>query len=60
MDENQVHCPWCGDTVVAVSTVTTNQNGEVRVRKCPKCDTILSAYLAEEGVVLQKVRTFTA
>lgn len=58
MEEGQAQCPWCGDTAVALLTVTTNQNGEVKVRKCPKCDTILSAYLAEGGTVLKKVRTF--
>jgi ribosomal protein S27AE len=56
--EKQVKCPWCGELMTPVVSVSPRQYGDVKERKCPKCNAVIAAYLDEPGVILEKVRIF--
>lgn len=56
--ETEVKCVWCGEVVVPQVKIVHNDYGNVKERRCPRCDAILAAYLEEEGGVLEKVRSF--
>ena len=56
--ERQVKCHWCGEQVTPVVNISTKQYGDVKERRCPKCDAVIAAYLDEPGVILEKVRLF--
>jgi len=51
-------CPWCGEEVVPQVKVFHNRYGDVKERRCPKCKSVISAYLDEKRVVLDKLRLF--
>jgi len=56
--EKQVNCPWCSELVTPVVNVSAKEHGNVKERKCPKCNQVLAAYLDEPGLVLETVRTY--
>lgn len=56
--ETEVKCVWCGEVVVPQVRIVHNDYGNVKERRCPRCNAILAAYLEEEGGVLEKVRSF--
>ena len=56
--EKQVKCPWCDEQVTPVANISTKQGGNVKERRCPKCNAVIAAYLDEPGVILEKVRLF--
>ena len=56
--ETEVKCVWCGEVVVPQVKIVHNDYGNVKERRCPRCNAILAAYLEEEGRVLEKVRSF--
>jgi len=56
--EEKVKCPWCGDTVVPQVRVFHNRYGDIKERRCPKCKSVMAAYLDEKRVVLEKLRLF--
>lgn len=56
--EKEVKCPWCGENVTPEVRLLSNQYGDVRERRCPKCNNVLAAYLEQEGDFLKKMRTF--
>lgn len=56
--ETEVKCVWCGEVVVPQVKIIRNDYGNVKERRCPRCNAILAAYLEEEGGVLEKVRSF--
>ena len=56
--EKEVQCAWCEETVVPQVKIVNKENGNVKERRCPKCSGILAAYLEEERLVLEKVRSF--
>ncbi len=56
--ETEVKCVWCGEVVVPQVKIIHNDYGNVKERRCPRCNAILAAYLEEEGGVLEKVRSF--
>ena len=51
-------CVWCGEEVDVIERVLKKDYGEVKERRCPRCDGILAAYLIENEPVLQEVRVF--
>lgn len=55
----EVKCPWCGEVGIEpkVNRIK-NDYGNVIERRCPKCGKVLAAYLTEEGLFLEKMRTF--
>jgi formate dehydrogenase maturation protein FdhE len=56
--ETEVKCVWCGEVVVPQLRTIHNDYGNVKERRCPRCNAILAAYLEEEERVLEKVRSF--
>ena len=56
--ETEVKCVWCGEVVVPQVRIIHKDYGNVKERRCPRCNAILAAYLEEEGRVLDKVRSF--
>jgi hypothetical protein len=56
--ETEIKCVWCGEVVVPQVRIIHNDCGNVKERRCTRCNTILAAYLEEEGRVLDKVRSF--
>lgn len=56
--EKEVRCPWCGEVVVPEVHLLHKKYGDVRERKCPKCNKVLAAYLEQAGNFLPKIRTF--
>jgi hypothetical protein len=57
--EKEVKCAWCEETMIPTTSSDKNNSGEIKVRKCSKCENIIAAYLDEgEKKVLEKVRTF--
>jgi len=56
--ETEVKCVWCGEVVVPQVRIIHKDYGNVKERRCPRCNAILAAYLEEEGQVLEKVRSF--
>ncbi len=56
--DKHMKCPWCSKFVMPVIGSTSNDYGNVKERRCPRCNAILAAYLEEEGGVLEKVRSF--
>ena len=56
--EKEVKCPWCGEMVMPQVRLFNNGYGDVRERKCPKCNKVLAAYLEQAEDFLDKVRTF--
>ena len=58
MTEQEIRCAWCNETVVPVVQSSSSPQGSVTERKCPRCNKLLSAYLAEKDDVLKSVRSF--
>jgi ribosomal protein S27AE len=58
--EKEVRCAWCGEAVSPEVKIIRNEMGEIKERRCPKCNAVLAAYLDEKRTVLGKVRTFTS
>jgi uncharacterized protein with PIN domain len=56
--ETEVKCVWCGEVVVPQVRIIHKDHGNVKERRCPRCNAILAAYLEEEEPVLGKVRSF--
>jgi len=56
--EEKIKCPWCGEEVVPQFRVFYNSYGDIKERRCPKCKSVISAYLDEKRVVLDKIRLF--
>lgn len=56
--ETEVKCTLCGEMVVLHIRIIHNDYGNVKERRCPRCNAILAAYLEEERRVLEKVRSF--
>ena len=56
--ETEVKCTLCGETVVPQIRIIHNDYGNVKERRCPRCNAILAAYLEEKRRVLDKVRSF--
>ena len=56
--EKKVKCPWCQEEAVATFSKGKSEYGDIVSRRCGKCDKIISSYLDEGKVVLEKVRTF--
>ena len=56
--EKEVKCAWCGELVSPAVKTVRNENGEIKERRCPKCNSMVGAYLDEKRTVLAKVRTF--
>ena len=56
--EEKVKCPWCSEEVVPQVRVFRNNYGDIKERRCPKCKSVMAAYLDEKGIVLNKVRSF--
>ena len=56
--DKEVKCPWCQkETVVSVSK-DKSEYGDILVRKCGECNKVISSYLDEGKIILEKVRTF--
>lgn len=55
----EIKCPWCGEVVVE-PTLTHKQNDHSTIieRRCVKCGNVIAAYSENEGMFLQKIRTF--
>ena len=55
----EIKCAWCGEVGIKpeVNRIK-NDYGNVIERRCPKCGKVLAAYLEEEGLFLEKMRTF--
>ncbi|MBI4187265.1 MAG: hypothetical protein HY530_07185 [Chloroflexi bacterium] len=56
--EKEVKCPWCGEIAAPELRIFHGDYGEVKERRCPKCNSILAAYLNKERPGLERVRTF--
>ena len=51
-------CAWCGEKVDVIEKVLKKDYGEVKERRCSRCEGILAAYLVENEPVLPEVRVF--
>lgn len=56
--EQEVVCPWCEKETVPKMVILRKEHGNVRERRCAKCNKILAAYLVEEGNFMGNVRKF--
>lgn len=56
--EKEVVCPWCEEKSVPKVVILKKENGDVRERRCSKCNKILAAYLVGEGGFMGNVRKF--
>lgn len=60
-ESGEIKCPWC-DGVIPMAEVKVgrrkNDYATVIERRCPKCSSVLAAYLDEEGDFLPRIRTF--
>ena len=56
--DKQVKCPWCSELVTPVMSINSKEYGNVKERKCPECNAVISAYVEEPRIVLEKVRLF--
>ena len=56
--EKAVTCPWCQKKTSATRSKGKSDYGDIIIRKCGECNQIISSYLDEGNVVLEKVRTF--
>ena len=56
--EKKVKCPWCQEETVAAVSTDKSEYGDVVIRRCGECNKVISSYLDEGKVVLEKVRTF--
>ena len=53
-----VKCPWCEKENIPKVSKEKSDYTDIVVRKCSECGKILASYLDEEGIILEKVRTF--
>ena len=51
-------CPWCDKPTKVTSEKINNQYGEVIVRRCSECQSVIASYLDEADSVLEMVRNF--
>jgi len=58
MNRKEVECPWCGNEVNTKVRIFSGKYGRIKEWRCENCDGIISAYLDEDQMVLEKVRTF--
>ena len=56
--EKEIQCPWCGEKTVPKVELEKRKTGEVKERRCDKCNKVLAAYLESEGDFFEKIRTF--
>ena len=56
--KTSIKCPWCEKEGTPSTTKEKSNYGEILVRRCSGCGNIISSYLDEDRVVLEKVRTF--
>ncbi len=60
-ESGEIKCPWC-DGVIPMAEVKVgrrkNDYATVIERRCPKCSSVLAAYLDEEVDFLPRIRTF--
>ena len=56
--EKKVNCPWCQEKTVAAVSRGKSEYGDVVVMRCSECNKVISSYLDEGKIVLEKVRTF--
>jgi hypothetical protein len=54
----KVKCPWCSEEAVPQIKVSRNNYGTIKERRCPKCKSVIAAYLDEKRTILDKVRSF--
>ena len=54
----EVLCPWCEEKTKPVEKISDKENGQVREKRCEKCNKILAAYLVDEGDFLSRIRKF--
>jgi len=48
--EKKVECPWCGAAMEPVESYSSTDYGKVKEGRCPKCNRLLSARLAEQQI----------
>ncbi|NQT67948.1 MAG: hypothetical protein HQ552_00030 [Desulfobacteraceae bacterium] len=58
MEEKEIKCPWCEDTMTPIVRQDSGKFGNINERRCSKCDKILGAYLVEEGDFFPKIKRF--
>ena len=56
--EKAVKCPWCQEETVATVSKDKSEYGNIIIRECGECNKVISSYLDEEKIILEKVRTF--
>ena len=56
--DKQIKCPWCSELVTPIISINSKECGNVKERKCPECNAVISAYVEESRIVLEKVRLF--
>lgn len=56
--EKEVKCPWCEKKAVPKVVILKKEKGNVRERRCSRCNKILAAYPVEEGDFMNSVRKF--
>lgn len=57
-EEKAVNCPWCEKQARVAPKKETSNYGDIIVRCCSECGCVVSSYLEEAEIVLEKVRTF--
>lgn len=56
--EEKVKCPWCSSEEGVDLKKERSDYADIIVRRCKACGKIISSYLDEDRVVLERVRTF--
>ncbi len=56
--EKQATCAWCNEKNTPDIKRDKSEYGDIVVMTCNKCGKIMSSYLDEKKVILEKVRTF--
>ena len=58
MSEKEVKCPWCGVLGTPKTSKKKQPATTVIERRCASCKKVISAYAADQGDFLPKIRVF--